>query len=279
MDDIQKAKEILSSKSSNIILKTRALFILRNDLNEDSSIFIANLLKNEEDKGAILLKHEMAYILGQMRNPKTQQQLIDILLNEKQDCITRHEAAEALGNFVFCKEIQKALEKMSYSQEKMISESCYLALKKLKEENVEVSPFGSHDPAIAGDSYNEIFLDNNACLYERYKIMFYLRNLNNKFAIEKLAEGFICESVLFKHEIAFVFGQMKNEDSIDVLEKVVRDEKEDSVVRHEALEALGSIGTERCLSILEVFKKHEIRIIRESALVGLDIPSEDYFKL
>ena len=50
--------------------------------------------------------------------------------------------------------------------------------------------------------------------------MFALRDDGSMEAIEALASGFEDESALFRHEIAYVFGQMQDERSVPALIKV-----------------------------------------------------------
>lgn len=56
----------------------------------------------------------------------------------------------------------------------------------------------------------------------------------------------------FRHEIAFVFGQLSTSHAIPALLDVLRNETESPMVRHEAAEALGGIvgegelGSWRC---------------------------------
>ena len=92
-------------------------------------------------------------------------------------------------------------------------------------------------------------MDNSQSLWERYRAMFSLRDLskNDKAAVMALVEGFKeKESALFRHEIAFVLGQVGPDAACaeSDLIKVVEDDNEHPMVRHEAAEALGSIDTE-----------------------------------
>ena len=59
-----------------------------------------------------------------------------------------------------------------------------------------------------------------------------------------LADGFGDSSVLFRHEIAYVFGQLCSPYSIPSLLVRLRDGGEDPMVRHEAAEALGGIASD-----------------------------------
>jgi len=76
--------------------------------------------------------------------------------------------------------------------------------------------------------------------------MFSLRNITpaTKESIEALAAGFEDKSALFRHEIAYVFGQLNSKWSVPALLKALRDSEEVGMVRHECAEALGGIASE-----------------------------------
>jgi deoxyhypusine monooxygenase len=61
-------------------------------------------------------------------------------------------------------------------------------------------------------------------------------------AVLALAKGLQDPSALFRHEIAFVFGQLSHPASIPALVSALSNNNEASMVRHEAAEALGSLG-------------------------------------
>lgn len=86
-----------------------------------------------------------------------------------------------------------------------------------------------------------------------------------------LSPGLQCGSALFRHEIAYVLGQMQQEASIPQLTASLEDMAENPMVRHECAEALGSIAKESCLTTLEAFAKDEERVVRESCEVALDM--------
>jgi len=52
-------------------------------------------------------------------------------------------------------------------------------------------------------------------------------------AIHVIAAGFTDASVLIKHELAYVLGQMANPHAVPVLEQVLGDVHQDAMVRHE----------------------------------------------
>jgi deoxyhypusine monooxygenase len=91
-------------------------------------------------------------------------------------------------------------------------------------------------------------------------------------AIHALAKGFSDPSALFRHEIAFVFGQLSHPASIPSLTETLGNLKEASMVRHEAAEALGSLGDEE--GVEETLKKYLFdseQVVRESVIVALDM--------
>ncbi|KMV66046.1 hypothetical protein M970_061480 [Encephalitozoon cuniculi EcunIII-L] len=271
--NIEVARKNIGSDSVSIAKRMRSLFYLRNVLLPESARAITEAFGSK----SVLLKHEAAYVLGQMRMEESVRVLLDVLSDEDEDEIVRHEAGEALGNFRPREEIVEALRKYSNHPKKPISETCYLALMKLKDGSDIVSKFGSRDPALPMEgSFEEarrILLDKNECLYRRYQAMFYLRDLGTSAAIHALGKSMEDDSALFKHEVSFVFGQMRSRESIPYLIKGMEDEKEHGMVRHECAEALGAIGDDAALKALSKYLHDPCDILRESVEVAVDIHS------
>ncbi len=91
-------------------------------------------------------------------------------------------------------------------------------------------------------------------------------------AVEALALGLSDPSALFRHEIAFVFGQLSHPASIPSLVASLSNLKEESMVRHEAAEALGSLGDENGVEdILRKFLDDPEQVVRDSVIVALDM--------
>jgi deoxyhypusine monooxygenase len=91
-------------------------------------------------------------------------------------------------------------------------------------------------------------------------------------AVQALSKGLSDSSALFRHEIAFVFGQLSHPASIPSLTATLADLKEASMVRHEAAEALGSLGEEE--GVEDTLKKYigdPEQVVRESVIVALDM--------
>jgi deoxyhypusine monooxygenase len=88
-------------------------------------------------------------------------------------------------------------------------------------------------------------LDRSLPLFTRYRAMFSLRNLPpSEASVLALAEGFKDPSALFRHEIAYVFGQLTSKYSVPALIERLRCAEEGEMVRHECAEALGGIASE-----------------------------------
>eukprot|EP00057_Strongylocentrotus_purpuratus_P024956 XP_011679430.1 PREDICTED: deoxyhypusine hydroxylase [Strongylocentrotus purpuratus] len=193
---------------------------------------------------------------------------------------------EALGAIGLPSSIE-VLKKYEHHPVQEISETCQLALQRLEwlasQQKVEEAsrlrpnPFSSVDPAppaveTSVAELRQILLDQGQPLFGRYRAMFALRNLNTEESVLAIAEGLKCtDSALFRHEIAYVLGQMQHEASIPQLQEQLAKVSEDPMVRHECAEALGSIAAEKCLETLQGYVKDEARVVRESCIIALDM--------
>ncbi|CAG7838068.1 unnamed protein product [Allacma fusca] len=235
---------------------------------------------------SVLLKHELAYCLGQMGNDKALPCLNAVLANEDEDPMVRHEAGEALGA-IGKPESKEILSKYAEHPCQEIAETCQLALKRIQEAEsdtvVDDSIYKTNDPAFSmksresADASNiaelqDLLLDPKTSLYNRYKAMFTLRNIGNEPAIRALCEGLKdSTSALFRHEIAFVLGQMQSPYSTEALAECLAKLDENEMVRHECAEALGAIGTPESRQVLEKYLEDSRQVVKESVYVALDI--------
>lgn len=278
ISELQHAKDILQKSEKSIEEKFRALFFLRNVITDESATIIGDAISKNT---SVLLKHEMAYVLGQMRLDCSKKILIEVLSDESQDEVTRHECAEALGNFGD-KESIRVLRKYLNHDSVPLRETCYIAIKELEEGGVkeELSKYDSRDPAVPLflevteeniEYAGRVLSSENECLYKKYKAMFFLRDCGTEKARSMLIEAFDDSSALLKHELAFIMGQMRMEEGIHRLNQVMNDEREHGMVRHEAAEALGAIATDECYGYLQKNIDSECDLLRESVLVALDV--------
>ena len=270
--------QVLSDKNRPLKERFRALFTLKNIGGPQAIEQIHKCFKDE----SALLKHELAYCLGQMQDPRAIPILTEILEDVAQEPMVRHEAGEALGAIGDASVIP-VLEEYSKDCVSEVAETCELALNRLQwlklndtSINLEKSPYMSVDPAPPAeiddvDKLRDILLDENIPLFERYRAMFSLRNMRTSKSILALGEGLKVGSALFKHEIAFVLGQLQEEITVPYLQASLENDKENEMVRHECAEALGSIATPDCLSILNKYLDDSKRVVRESCIIALDM--------
>ncbi|CCH40999.1 Deoxyhypusine hydroxylase [Wickerhamomyces ciferrii] len=293
---LDQLRDILINKSGDVKLanRFRALFNLKcigSEIDTDKARadiavqYIGECFKDSSE----LLKHEVAYVLGQTKNMTAAPILRSILIDDKgQQVMVRHEAAEALGALGDKDSLELLQDYFKNDPLIEIRQTCELAIERIhwenseksKTENLQLSLYESIDPAppLAIDQeykiekLKNILNDQDTSLFERYRAMFRLRDIGTDEACLALASGFDDESALFKHEIAYVFGQICNPVTVPSLIKVLKDVREAPMVRHEAAEALGSIATDEVLPILQDIKKDdEDEVVRDSAVVALDM--------
>jgi len=101
--------------------------------------------------------------------------------------------------------------------------------------------------------------------------MFSLRNNGSRGAVLALCTGLKDPSPLFRHEVAYVLGQLMHPASIDALKLRIEDNTEHEMVRHEAAEALGAIGTSECVEFLQKYAADDTIMLRESCEIALDV--------
>lgn len=153
---------------------------------------------------------------------------------------------------------------------------------------IDPAPSSSREPV---DVLRGQLLNTKLPLFERYRAMFALRDYGGaqRDAVRALADGFGDSSALFRHEIAYIFGQLSSPHSIPSLLRVLRDDKEEEMVRHEAAEALGGIASDGAdaetdpaddklpeggvLTILREWavKSEAPEVVRESCQVAIDM--------
>jgi deoxyhypusine monooxygenase len=275
-----KLGAILRDEALPMKQRFRALFSLRN-LKTDAAVDEIVACFSVGDSA--LLKHELAYCLGQMGNQAAIDPLISVLSDEKENAMVRHEAGEALGA-IGAFQARPVLEKYRTDPIPEVAETCQLALLRLeyleKVGSVDRSPYDSVDPTPPAEpeksvqELKDVILDPKAPLFDRYKAMFSLRNNGSLEALGVLGEALKCpSSALFRHEIAYILGQLeaKSEPCIEQLRDRLADEAENPMVRHECAEALGAIATEEAMKILKQYRADAERVVRESCDVALDV--------
>jgi deoxyhypusine monooxygenase len=232
------------------------IFVTRNKLGDAAVDEQIELFRSTP---SVLLRHEVVYALGQMQNAYAASFLTSVLEDANEHPITRHEAAEALGALGAPEHLKVLLQFSSNTNAPPeVAETCSLAVDRITHkiskgacacdknvsiayqnavahgdavQQVELTPeersgiYVSVDPAPAleATSLSELralLLDESASLFERYRAMFALRDQGTAAAALALCDGFQAQSALFKHEIAFVLGQLEDPCTVDALSKV-----------------------------------------------------------
>ena len=111
------------NESERMFQRMRALFALRNIGGKDAVEALAAAYSSK----SALLKHEIAYVMGQMQDAHAVPYLIERLEDMEEDLMVRHEAAEALGA-IGDRVAMTTLERFVSDPEPVISESCEVAI-------------------------------------------------------------------------------------------------------------------------------------------------------
>jgi len=317
-DEVSELRAILTSESAPLARRFRALFALKHyaalQPPTKQTLPAIKAIAAAFTSPSALLKHELAYCLGQSRNLESVPYLRRVLEDKDEDAMCRHEAAEALGALGDFKSLGLLrLLKDDPEELQVVRETCDIAVDRIEWEHskhrrverlkprwaiaklcinhiadARTSDFASIDPAPPLAQSTEqpsipdlqiSLLNTKLPLFQRYRAMFALRDLSSPPelptavpAVQALASGFSDPSVLFRHEIAFVFGQLSHPASIPSLVETLSNEKEESMVRHEAAEALGSLGDEEGVEdVLKRFVDDPDQVVRDSIIVALDM--------
>ena len=199
-------------------VRFRTLFTLKgiSSFSEDKRVRVIDILGRGFADDSALLKHEVAYVLGQIRDQRALPCLENVLKDKNQHSMVRHEAAEALGA-ISSPESLPVLRTYLNDDDVSIRETCHLAIHKIELDNsdtgrneqaVNSQREREHSDAIAAaaratapidpapatvlvpgtsDSdqvytlanvphFREQFLNKSLSLFERYRAMFALRN-------------------------------------------------------------------------------------------------------
>jgi deoxyhypusine monooxygenase len=236
------AEQLVSLSDSLLNPKTplhkrfRALFALKAIGGSEA---ISAISKGFDDDSA-LLRHEFAYVLGQMKDQRAIPKLEQVLSDEEEDPMVRHEvssrkshvqstalnqyryrakAAEALGAIGSPSSLPMLI-KYSADTQDVVRETCQIAIDRIKWENspevklpTVTSAFASIDPAPSKPSQGgeesieklkAQLMDSSLSLFKRYRAMFSLRNRGTPEAIDALASGFSDPSALFRYVMLYL---------------------------------------------------------------------------
>jgi deoxyhypusine monooxygenase len=131
-------RKTLTTESAPLPLRFRALFSLKHLASQPDpqAVFAVQAIAAAFVSPSALLKHELAYCLGQTRNLAAVPFLRAVLENVDEDSMCRHEAAEALGALGDVSNLE-LLRQLRDSEEEVdvVRETCEIAVARIEWEN------------------------------------------------------------------------------------------------------------------------------------------------
>lgn len=119
--------DVLCDENLPIFDRYRAMFSLRNRGGEGAVQQLCRALI--QDESSPLLRHEVAYVLGQMQHPTSVEALEESLRRKNEHEMVRHESAEALGAIDGrWDEVEAILKVFCNDENAVVRESCLVAL-------------------------------------------------------------------------------------------------------------------------------------------------------
>ena len=120
---VSKLTERLCDEGLPMFQRMRAVFSLRNERSDEACLALCKGFAST----SALLRHEIAYVLGQMQNSAALPTLIERLGDDQEHVMVRHEAAEAMGA-IGDRSVLPILKEFSNDPLPEVSESCIVAL-------------------------------------------------------------------------------------------------------------------------------------------------------
>ena len=140
MDTISALRESLCSEETPLPVRFRALFSLKHLASQSTTESLAAIeaIAAAFSSPSALLKHELAYCLGQTGNNAAISHLTNVLEDLQEDSMCRHEAAEALGalGHASSMDVLKRFRDRE-GEEVVVKETCEIAIDRIEWENSE----------------------------------------------------------------------------------------------------------------------------------------------
>lgn len=138
---IASLRESLTSGSTPLPVQFRALFSLKHLARHeagDNAVAAVDAIAAGFASPSALLKHELAYCLGQTANDAAVAPLRRVLADLQEDAMCRHEAAEALGALGKAGNLDILREfRDRPGEDVVIKETCEIAIDRIEWENSE----------------------------------------------------------------------------------------------------------------------------------------------
>ena len=120
---VEELTQQLCDETQPMFQRMRAVFALRNQRTDEACLALCEGFSSQ----SALLRHEIAYVLGQMQNTAALPTLTERLEDEHEHVMVRHEAAEAMGA-IGDRRVIPSLQKFVDDPLPEVAESCVVAL-------------------------------------------------------------------------------------------------------------------------------------------------------
>jgi len=131
---VAELEGILMDQGEKLFERYRAMFQLRDMMTDEAAVVLAKGLKCPS---SALFRHEIGFVLGQMQLGVVTPQLIECVRDRGESPMVRHECAEALGSIATEECVGVLKEFSGPGVERVVRESCEVALDMLEYENSE----------------------------------------------------------------------------------------------------------------------------------------------
>ncbi|CDR94439.1 PBS lyase HEAT-like repeat domain containing protein, putative [Babesia bigemina] len=302
--DAELLSKILLSPDVKLSLQLRALYFCRDLKSSECATLLKKALDVHYDA---FLRHEIAYVIGQAGCEEASDVLVKLLEDENEDPMAA-EAIAAIGGKRFIDVIKKYEDDPCV----VVHDTCRLALHSLlngsSEEDdgkeaipicscvsapISTSAYRAVDPVpCTSTEMNErtmkelevVLLDEALPLYQRYEALFNIRNIGGDAAAAVIGGALVGDKIseVFRHECAFVLGQMQSMAASDALLECLKNADEEPIARHEAALALGSCASvcsggrnrQLILDALNEYTADPVKVVADSCVVALDVVHE-----
>lgn len=137
---IASLRKSLCSEETPLPVRFRALFSLKHvaQTSDDPAAAVAAIeaIAAGFASPSALLKHELAYCLGQTKNDVAAKPLRDVLSDLNEDPMCRHEAAEALGALGHAESLELLKQfRDRAGEEVVVKETCEIAIDRIEWES------------------------------------------------------------------------------------------------------------------------------------------------
>ena len=163
--EIETLKSVLTSEQAPLARRFRALFALKHHAASHppskKTIPAIQAIASAFTSPSALLKHELAYCLGQSRNNASVPYLRHVLEDTQEDAMCRHEAAEALGALGDSGNLPLLRSLRDDAQEPdVVRETCEIAVDRIQWERGKKSSMERLKPRYAQQRFNSDFTDD-----------------------------------------------------------------------------------------------------------------------